>query len=163
LIKKLILRPATPEDKPLLDALFIEGRAEQLHGLGLNESQKWSLVEMQARGRRITYAAQYPTAIDLILLDEKGVAVGRLLVDRQTACWRIVDIAVRAAHRGRGLGTLALRESQRQAAAAGATLALQVMRFNPAFRLYERLGFHTVMENEVMVEMVWNAAKEKSA
>lgn len=162
LTDKLILRPVTTEDEPLLDALFVEEKMAQLAGLGLSESQKRSLVEMQARGRRMTYATQYPAAIDLILLDGKGVAVGRLLVDRQADCWRIVDIAIRTAYRGLGLGTLALQESQRQAAAVGAGMELQVMRFNPARRLYERLGFHAVREDAVMAEMVWSTATEQS-
>lgn len=162
MIKESIFRLATHEDEPLLDELFVEERMAQLAELGLSESQKLSLVEMQARGRRMTYATQYPAAVDLILLDGKGAAVGRLLLDRQADCWRIVDIAIRIADRGRGLGTLALQKSQQQAAAAGATLALQVMRFNPALRLYERLGFHAVRENAVMIEMVWSAAKEQS-
>jgi ribosomal protein S18 acetylase RimI-like enzyme len=162
LTEALNLRPASAEDEPLLQALFAENKAAELAAAGFGEAQIRALVEMQSRGRKMTYAAQYPAAMDLILLDGKGVAVGRLLVDRQADCWRIVDIAIRTAYRGLGLGTLALQESQRQAAAAGATLALQVMCFNPAFRLYERLGFHAVRENAVMIEMVWSAATEQS-
>jgi predicted GNAT family acetyltransferase len=41
----------------------------------------------------------------------------------------------------RGLGTTLLRNLQSEAAAAGKPLRIHVERFNPALRLYERLGF----------------------
>jgi len=162
LTESLNLRPAGAGDEPLLQALFAEDKAAELAAAGLAEAQIRALVEMQSRGRKMTYAAQYPAAMDSILLDEEGMAVGRLLVDRQPGRWRIVDFAVLAAHRCQGLGTLALQESQRQAAAVGAGMELQVMRFNPARRLYERLGFHAVREDAVIVEMVWSTATEQS-
>lgn len=151
------MRPAIPQDQALIDELFYQDRAAQFAAAGLAEAQIQSLVQMQARGRQMTYAAQYPAAEDWILLDDHGEPVGRLLLDRQPDCWRIVDFAVLASHRGQGLGTQALREYQRQAAAAGAALKLQVMRFNPARRLYERLGFQAATQDAVAVEMVWSA------
>jgi ribosomal protein S18 acetylase RimI-like enzyme len=152
------LRQAVPEDEQLLYALFAEDRAAQLAGTGMGEAQIQQLVEMQYRGRQMTYAAQFPQAEDSILLGEDGQPVGRLLLNRKPECWRIVDIAVLAAHRGRGLGTRVLEQCQRQATAAGAELELHVMQFNPARRLYERLGFKTIGEDAVAEEMIWSAA-----
>jgi len=98
--------------------------------------------------------------VDSILLGEDGTPAGRLLVDRRPNCWRIVDIAVLAAYRGRGLATRALRECQRQAAEVGAGLALQVTPSNPALRLYERLGFQVAGRGAVAVEMRWGPAEQ---
>jgi ribosomal protein S18 acetylase RimI-like enzyme len=154
------VRPAGPDDQPLLDALFYEDRAAQFAGVGLAEAQIRPLVEMQARGRQMTYAAQFPTAEDWILLDADGESAGRLLLDRQPGRWRIVDIAVLAARRGRGLGARALEDCQRQAAAAGATLELQVARLRPAQRLYQRIGFQVTREDAVSVNMVWRAGDQ---
>ncbi len=156
------MRPAQPEDASFLFQLFAESQ-EQLAALQSNEALWRSLVEMQYRGRKMTYAAQYPEAEDSILLGDGEEPVGRLLVDRKVDCWRIVDIAVLAAHRGRGLGTSVLKECQRQAAAAGAGLELQVAPFNPARRLYERLGFEATRENAVAAEMVWSLARQRQA
>jgi ribosomal protein S18 acetylase RimI-like enzyme len=153
------LREAGPADEPLLFALFAEDRAAQLALAGLGAGQARTLIEMQYRGRAMTYAAHCPEAVDLILLGGDGTPVGRLLLDRNSTRWRIIDIAVLAAHRGRGIGTEALRECQRQAAAAGVGLELQVEPLNPAHRLYRRLGFSEAGEkNAVTVEMVWSKA-----
>jgi ribosomal protein S18 acetylase RimI-like enzyme len=153
------MRPAGPEDQGLIDALFYEDRASQFAGTGLAEAQIQMLVGMQARGRSTTYAAQYPAAEDWILLDEEEQPVGRLLLDRHSDRWRIVDIAVLMARHGQGLGARVLRECQRQAVAAGARLELQVRPENPARRLYERLGFEVVSEDAVAAEMVWNQSR----
>jgi ribosomal protein S18 acetylase RimI-like enzyme len=138
--------------------LFAESQ-KQLAGLLSNEALWRSLVEMQFRGRTISYAARHPHAEDSILQGEDGQPVGRLLLDRLADCWQIVDIAVLAARRGQGFGAGVLRLCQRQAAAAGARLELQVRPENPARRLYERLGFKAVSEDAVTVKMIWSAAE----
>ena len=113
---------------------------------------------MQYRGRKMSWAAQYPDAADSILIADDGTPVGRLLVDRKPHRWRIVDIAVLASHRGRGLGARVLAECRSECGAAGARLELRVAPDNPARRLYERLGFRVTGQDAVAVEMVWNAA-----
>jgi ribosomal protein S18 acetylase RimI-like enzyme len=153
------LCPACPADESFLFELFAESQ-DQLAGLRSNEALWRSLVEMQYRGRAMSYAAQHPQAEDSILLDEDGQPAGRLLLDRQPDRWRIVDIAVLAARRGQGLGTEVVRQCQQRAASAGARLELQVRPENPARRLYERLGFRVASEAGVSVEMVWSAADE---
>jgi ribosomal protein S18 acetylase RimI-like enzyme len=147
------LCPACPADESFLFELFAESQ-EQLSGLRSNEALWRSLVEMQYRGRKITYAAQFPAAEDSILLDEDGQPVGRLLLDRGPDRWRIVDIAVLAARRGQGLGTRVVRQCQLRAAEVGAKLELQVRPDNRARRLYERLGFRVTHEDLLTAEMV---------
>jgi len=159
-IETVSLRKAGPEDEPLLYDLFAEDRAAQFAACGMGEAQFKPLIEMQYRGRKMTYAAQYPAAEDSILLDEDGQPVGRLLLDRRPDRWRIVDIAVLVNHRGRGLGTQVLKECQRQCETAEVRMELQVALWNPARRLYERLGFRAIREDAVAVEMVWSAADE---
>jgi ribosomal protein S18 acetylase RimI-like enzyme len=80
--------------------------------------------------------------------------VGRILVDCKPERWRIVDIAVLATHRGRGLGSWALWLCQQRCEAAGAKLALAVRPENRAHQLYERLGFRVTHEDLLTVEMV---------
>ena len=59
---------------------------------------------------------------------------------------RIVDIALLPEFCNRGIGTTLLRGLQSEAAAAGKPLRIHVERFNPAMRLYERLGFRPVAD-----------------
>jgi predicted GNAT family acetyltransferase len=54
---------------------------------------------------------------------------------------RIVDIALMPAHRSGGIGTMLLRRVFAEGDAAGKPVSIHVEVFNPARRLYERLGF----------------------
>ena len=68
---------------------------------------------------------------------------------------RIVDIALLPDYCNRGIGTSLLRGLQSEAAAAGKPLRIHVERFNPALRLYERLGFHPIADRGVYLFMEW--------
>jgi hypothetical protein len=51
-----------------------------------------------------------------------------------------------------------LRGLQSEAAAAGKPLRIHVERFNPALRLYERLGFTPIADRGVYLFMEWTGA-----
>jgi ribosomal protein S18 acetylase RimI-like enzyme len=53
------------------------------------------------------------------------------------------------------VGTLLLRELQDEAAASGRSLSIHVERFNPALRLYERLGFQLLEDKGVYLLLEW--------
>lgn len=151
----LAQRPASAEDESLLFTLFAGDKRAEFAAFGVPAAQAEMLVEMQYRGRSMTYAARFPHAEDLILLAEDGTPAGRLLIDREFGRWRIVDIAILPERRGCGLGTRTIEECQTRCAEAGATLGLEVVAANPARRLYERLGFCVSREDPVAVEMIW--------
>ncbi|MGW4893340.1 N-acetyltransferase family protein [Kitasatospora sp. NPDC004240] len=68
-----------------------------------------------------------------------------------------LSIGVGAAHRGRGIGTMLIRDLLRAAREAGVErVGLSVERDNPALRLYEREGFrvHDPREGEVSLTMI---------
>jgi ribosomal protein S18 acetylase RimI-like enzyme len=75
----------------------------------------------------------------VILVD--GEPAGRLYVHRGDRETRIVDIALLPEQRGIGIGTTLLRDLLAEADAAGKSVTMHVEQFNPALRLYERLGF----------------------
>ena len=50
-----------------------------------------------------------------------------------------------------------LRGLQSEAAAAGKPLRIHVERFNPALRLYERLGFRLVEDHGLYLFLEWRA------
>jgi ketosteroid isomerase-like protein/GNAT superfamily N-acetyltransferase len=77
--------------------------------------------------------------------------VGYGFVDARTP---ELGVAVRAAHRGRGIGTALLRTLMVRAAAAHAAISLSVSIDNPAVRLYERLGFATVRRDGASMTML---------
>ncbi len=158
-----LMRPASAEDEAFLLELFAAGKREEFAAACVPGMQAQMLMEIQYRGRKMTYTAQYPDAEDWILLDEHEMPVGRLLLHRQETRWRIVDVAVVAAQRGRGLGSRVLRECQARCAKAGANLELSVTPTNVARRLYERLGFCALSEDATTVEMAWVGDQGKAS
>lgn len=157
------IRPCTAADEPLLWDLFCENKAPELAIAGLGAAQLRFLLEMQFRGRQQTYAALYPDAEDSILEDESGQPVGRLLLDRRPERWRIVDIAVAAPHRRKGIATGVLRTCQQQCGPVGARLELEVALGNSTARLlYARLGFQQTAADAVSMQMAWPAAPRQA-
>ena len=69
-----------------------------------------------------------------------------------------MDIALMPEHRGGGLGTRLLRELFAEAEASGRKVSIHVEIFNPARRLYERLGFIQAAERGVYLLMERPAA-----
>jgi len=139
----ITFRERTAADEPLLFNLFAEAKGMELALLGLSAEQLQPLLEMQFRGRQMTYAARYHGAWDAVI-ERDSVGVGRLLVDRGRDHWRLIDIGLLAHFRGHGIGSHALRMCQKQCGELGIPLRLCVTSGNPARMLYERLGFAAV-------------------
>ena len=151
------LRPITPEDELFLAGLYASTRAEELAQINWSEEQKVMFCRMQFAAQTADYQKNYPDA-SFQIIERDGVAAGRLLVMRSDDAVHVIDIALIPEHRGAGIGTKLLKELQEEARAAGKKLSIYVERFNPARRLYDRLGFKQVEEKEVYLLMEW---KEK--
>jgi ribosomal protein S18 acetylase RimI-like enzyme len=92
-------------------------------------------------------------AFDVILVG--GQPAGRLYLHRRDDEIRIMDIALLPEYCDRGIGTTLLHGLLSEAAAAGKPLRIHVERFNPALRLYERLGFRQIDDRGVYLFMEW--------
>ncbi len=64
------------------------------------------------------------------------------------------DIEILPAFQGRGLGTTVVRAVLDYAEGRGKDTALQVLTVNPARRLYQRLGFRVIGQDEVHIRML---------
>lgn len=136
----LSLRPVRDEDMEFLLRLYATIRADELAMVPWTDAQKEAFVRQQFEAQHAWWTEHYPGAsFDLVLLD--GEPIGRLYVDRWEREIRIVDIALLPEHRGGGLGTRLLRRVFAEGDAAGKPVSIHVEMFNPARRLYERLGF----------------------
>ena len=92
-----------------------------------------------ARPRRSLRAADAEIDFDL---DRDGAPVGLLVSDRDPGAVHVLDIAIAAEHRGRGLGSMVLTGLLEEARASDREVTLLVWAANTgARRLYERLGF----------------------
>jgi GNAT superfamily N-acetyltransferase len=139
-VSGVALRPATPEDYAFLERVYASTRADELAPLPWSAEQKAAFLAQQFAAQSAHYAEHYPDAsFDVVLVD--GEPAGRLIVARGVAEIRVVDIALLPEHRGRGIGTALLEPILAEADERGATVVVHVEQFNPAMRLYERLGF----------------------
>ncbi len=150
----LALRPATERDREFLLEVYGSTRSDELALVDWSPGEKRTFLEAQFAAQDSYYREYYPGAsFDVVLID--GRPAGRLYVD----CWaeeiRIVDIALLAEHRERGIGSRLLASLMEEGAACGKSVTIHVGIFGRARSLYERLGFVPVEDRGVYVLMKW--------
>jgi ribosomal protein S18 acetylase RimI-like enzyme len=82
-------------------------------------------------------------------VEQDGRPVGRLYLARLPDELRVVDIALLAEHRGRGIGQALMTAVIAEADAASVPVRLHVELWNPAGTWYERLGFRSIADGPV--------------
>jgi ribosomal protein S18 acetylase RimI-like enzyme len=147
-------RPATEDDQQLLLELYKNSRGDDLRGLGWSEDRIGEFLEMQYEAHQNFLSNDHPELDDQIVLSA-GEPVGHLAFEQRTNEFRLVDISLAPASRNRGTGTFLIQELQAEAAAAKRPLRLQVIRFNRAVVLFERLGFRRTSETGTHFQMEW--------
>ena len=142
------LRPARAEDRDFLLRVYASTREEELRLVDWSDEQKAAFVQQQFESQDAYYREHYdPATFDVIEVD--GEPIGRLYVARWEDEIRIMDIALVPEYRGRGTGTVLLRDLLDEGARTGKRVSIHVERNNPALRLYERLGFAPVEDRGV--------------
>jgi ribosomal protein S18 acetylase RimI-like enzyme len=150
----LTFRPITEADLPFLARVYASTRTAELDVTDWSEAQKAEFLEAQFRAQHAHYQRYYPDA-DWLVAMCGGQAIGRLYIERWPSQHRIIDIAFLPEHRGKGFGSALLRDLMDEAAAAGKAVSIHVEKFNPAMRLYRRLGFQTEEDKGVYDLMRW--------
>jgi len=139
-------------DREFLCRLYASTRQEELAPVPWSEPEKEAFLRLQFDAQDRHYQEHFPAAaFQIIELDAQPI--GRLYVDRRADEIRLIDIALLPEFRGAGIGTALLMELIDEAAAAGKPLRIHVERFNPALRLYQRLGFRPLEEHGVYLLM----------
>lgn len=148
------LRTVTPDDRSFLCRLYGSTRAAELAPLPWTDEEKQAFIAMQFDAQDRHYREHYPAAaFDVIMVG--GEPAGRLCVSRGADEMRIVDIALVPECCNRGIGSALLRGLQDEARASGRPLRIHVERFNPAMRLYQRLGFTAIADRGVYLFLEW--------
>jgi ribosomal protein S18 acetylase RimI-like enzyme len=150
--REITLRRSTAADRALLEGVYWSIREPELAVVPWDDAAKRAFVAHQFTLQDKHYREHYPGAtFDVIEAD--GQPAGRLYVHWGDADIRIMDVALLPEFRGQGIGTRLLRELLDTGRASGRSVSIQVVRGNPARRLYERLGFHAVSEQGIYVLM----------
>jgi ribosomal protein S18 acetylase RimI-like enzyme len=147
-------RPEQPDDEPFLCQLYASTRTEEMALTGWPEEQKEAFLRQQFQFQTIHYRRYYSTAsFDIILQDERPV--GRIYVHRGAGDIRLMDIALLPEYRGAGIGSWILRNLLAEAGRSQKPVTLHVEPYNPAVRLYQRLGFRVVEQQGMNLFMEW--------
>jgi len=135
------IRPAEPADIAFLTEL----RLRTIHEHILRAGTVLTLEEHQRRaGANLDSCTIFKLA---------GRPIGMMKVIRSTSEWNLDQLQLEPEFQSHGHGSEILRQLQASARAAGALLTLKVLKVNPALRLYERLCFKIVGEEEGIYAM----------
>jgi len=146
------LRPFRADDQEFLYELYASTRLHEIAGFGWPAAQQEMFLRMQFNAQYRSYEAAYGQAEHQIV-EQDGKPVGRIMVLWEKDFALLVDIALLAEHRGRGVGSELLGGLIQKCTHAGVPLLLQVLKNNPALRLYQRLGFATTGEDQMYIQM----------
>jgi ribosomal protein S18 acetylase RimI-like enzyme len=149
------VRVSTLEDASFLRDMFFEVRAPEFIAAGLVGLPLETLLSQQYVAMRTHYDREYAHAVYEVfeLAGERIGYQATVVLDSL----HLIDISLVMRMRGNGIGTAQLKQLQRRATEMELPMTLTVEKFNPAMRLYERLGFKPYMDSEVYSRMKWEA------
>ena len=148
-------RPGTPEDLPTLQTMLLEAA----NWSGSNTDRLEHILSRPEVTVILQNWGQQRGDTAVIADDEHGTSVGAAwyrFYTRERHSYGFVDestpeiaIAVESEHRGHGIGTALLRNLIDQAVNQGIPkLSLSVDRQNPAAKLYAKLGFERIDDED---------------
>ena len=130
------LRPARAEDFDFCARLYFSGMAETIRTLKLNMTAQ--TANLRARW----------TAAEVQIIMSDGADVGWMQSSIQDHALYLEQIFIDAASQRHGIGTAMIQDLIEQAAKSDLPVTLGVVKTNPAYRLYERLGFRITHEDD---------------
>lgn len=143
-----ILRNAGEGDMELLFRVYACSREDELAQVDWDDDQKLTFLKMQFDAQHRYYSENYKGA-DFQIVVIEGQPAGRLYIHRRADEIRIVDITLLPEYRHLGFGSSLLRDILEEGERSGRRVTIHVERFNPALRLYQRLGFRIVEDKGV--------------
>jgi ribosomal protein S18 acetylase RimI-like enzyme len=149
---RISLRSVEPGDQDFLFKLYACIREPEIAALGWNAQQREDFLRMQFMAQQRWYESTYAGAEHQIVLSD-GEQAGRLLICSNGEAAVLVDISLMPEYRNRGIGGELIRAMLKQCDEKRTPAKLQVLKTNPARRLYERLGFRETSVDDMYVQM----------
>lgn len=142
------LRPIASSDMPFLCRVYLSTRMEELAVTDWTTVQKEAFLTSQFEAQHAYYQQHYTKTAFLVILHHDQ-PIGRLYLGHWTSELRIVDVALLPEFRNRGIGTFILETILQEGERLGIPVRIHVEQFNPALRLYKRLGFQQIEDKGV--------------
>jgi GNAT superfamily N-acetyltransferase len=153
----LTFRRIAEDDMQFLARVYASSRKEKLAAASMNEMQKAALLLLQFRAQHAHFQQHYPQA-DMLVVMGGGNDIGRLYIARWRNRHGIIDLTLLPEYRRHGAGEVILRDLTEEAAAAAKDVTILIEKFDPAMRLYRRLGFVTEEDKGAYDLLRWAAA-----
>jgi len=141
-------RPVEDDDLPFLAELYASTRREEVAQTGWPPEAQEAFLRQQHEAQHAHYSAHRGDS-EWLIVERDGEAIGRLYWSEGPENLHVTDISLVPAQRGRGLGGAILRDMLAMASATGKGVSIYVEKFNPARRLYDRLGFRVVEDQGI--------------
>lgn len=152
----IVLRAASAADRDFLREVYRSTRARELALVTWSDTEKSAFVEQQFAAQDAAYRGRYPDG-DFLVVEDRGRPIGRLYTARLADEIRVVDITLLPEERGHGIGASLMHGVLANAASDHLAVRLHVESWNPAIRLYERLGFRRLETRGIYEFMEWRA------
>ena len=156
------LRTIVAADLPFLSALYASTRMDEVNQVDWPQEQKTAFLEQQFQAQHQHYQQHFADAEFLLIeqYTQKGEQsqwqpIGRLYLDERSDEIRLIDIALMTGYRNQGLGTNLLQQLFAIAASRDLAVRIHVEKNNPAYRLYQRLGFGMLEDKGVYDLLEW--------
>jgi len=146
------LRAVVVGDEEFLLRVFSSVHEQTFAMLDMPAEQINELLRMQFLAQQGQYRQQFPTAdFDVVLLE--GTAIGSMYAIRGPDEFVLIDIALLPEHRNDGIGAELVRALIDVARESAQPLQAHVRSDNPAWRLWQRLGFQEVADDGVYLQI----------
>jgi ribosomal protein S18 acetylase RimI-like enzyme len=146
------LRPAAEEDREFLLQVYGTTRQDEMAMVPWSDEEKRAFLRMQAEAQDASYRQGYPEARFLVVATD-GRDIGRLYRWERDDELHLIDIALLPEWRNRGIGSSLMEGLLAEADRRGMRVTLYVEHWNPARRLYDRLGFEAVSADSVYARL----------
>lgn len=141
-------RPMADSDLPFVAELYASTRREEIAPLGWPTELQEAFLKQQHEAQHSHYLQHFGDA-ERLIIERAGQAIGRIYLRDDSGRLHIVDISLLPASRGQGIGGAILRDILHQARSSQKAMSIRVEKFNPARRLYDRLGFQVIEDQGV--------------
>lgn len=149
----LALRRETAGDRPFLEQLYAATRWEEPGIAEWPVEARTAFLRQQFAAQCAHYDRAYRRVSDYRIIERDGTPIGRLYLHPAAADVRIIDVSLMPDWRAKGIGGRLLAAVIEDARADGRTASIHVEQYNPAQRLYRRLGFQDVQQDGLYILM----------
>lgn len=148
----ITLAAISGKDESFLFEVFCSVAAAQFEHVDLPDNAKEQLLRSQFSTQLSQYRASYPDAnFDLVM--EHGNTVGNFYALRGPERYVLIDIALLPSRRGAGIGALLVESLLTEAHLHDKPVDAHVLKGNPAWHLWQRLGFRILEDDGVYLKI----------